>query len=561
MTALTIDVGGSKSTRSSYMSASSVPIRDSLVTITSPAYRSLANRSLSLPQQPANMVPRSKSYNPVSNSRKEEKLDSPGDAMSSLLSQGTPKVNHGTKECLNGLNGSSELCINGGTDHVAAAITTQHSTNGVFAPKSTNPRFHRSVSEPSSFLSLTPSKRATPSKTSSKKDIKCKQVLRVGMDYIRPKENLGHNKLISVAKDNQIKNNLDGCNSPKTGSANSDKIVLLPESSIPLIEPDAGTCQPRLVFSEDKGDQVSQEWQSVGEKLVTPVYSSTQKSMQFPTSESVSRSMTHGKGIHESLSSSLSEALDIVASLKSAGALKAHLRHGKFPIDVDPITGSPRQPVRCLSEEKLRLSEVLSHNRSHQHSHLSSSTKSSCVNSPGSASTPQLLQQSHSHRSPLHSQIPFIKRCRQSCYDNVLQSPYPGVRISVASGSSSGTVFSRPWGDLPRWDDFQHNDDFRHRVGSAVSSQGRSSDGGGPMGSPIRRYNNSFQHFKFPEKEESRSPSSFSRSVSEDRDHFQNNLISTPRFPLQVSSLPDVALHADVSTLPCHRPRSNWELV
>jgi len=49
----------------------------------------------------------------------------------------------GTKECLNGLNGSSELCINGGTDHVAAAITTQHSTNGVFAPKSTNPRFHR----------------------------------------------------------------------------------------------------------------------------------------------------------------------------------------------------------------------------------------------------------------------------------------------------------------------------------------------------------------------------------------------------------------------------------
>lgn len=210
-----------------------------------------------------------------------------------------------------------------------------------------------------------------------------------------------------TARDNLLMNNLDICNQSKSSLDHPDKMTALSPISVP------NHSLPSTHVKQSFGsDSVFEENENTGlgqTNPILPVYSSTCK--QLPQSKGETNLTTQSTGdkqkTNESLSSSFeSEALDIVASLKSANALKAQLRHGKFPTDVDPITGSPRQPpIRLSSDEKLRLIEGLNPSRSHQHAHPSSN-KSSCLSSPN-GSNPSVLQH-HSgvtHRSPAHSQV------------------------------------------------------------------------------------------------------------------------------------------------------------
>lgn len=83
--------------------------------------------------------------------------------------------------------------------------------------------------------------------------------------------------------------------------------------------------------------------------LAHPQKTSTIKGQQQPqvnckSNQEQLRSTPHHT-LTESLSSSFeSEALDILASLKSSAALRhQYNKHAKFPTDVDPVTGSPRR--------------------------------------------------------------------------------------------------------------------------------------------------------------------------------------------------------------------------
>ncbi|XP_067941460.1 serine-rich adhesin for platelets-like [Watersipora subatra] len=430
-------------------------------------------------------------------------------------------------------------------DHVAVAITTQPAHSISTRTQCTAQLILRSVSEPASFVTLPPDKRASLVKSPNKKEVKGKQLLRVGMDYIRHNGSNSGPKIPS--KDNMLMNNLD-INQAKSTTSHSDKLTILNQgpnlgSQSHIRPPVKASIGPDSVFLENGQSN------GASSNPLPPVFTSTCKQLSVqPSLSTHTPVLDHTLTTNESLSSSFeSEALDILASLKSANAFKAQHRHGKFPTEVDPVTGSPRgPPLRMASEEKLKLMEGLNYtNRCQQNG--GNSNKSSCLSSPTN-STPSVLH----HRSPAHCQTPLSRRSRHSYYDNVLQSPFGGLRISIASGSSSGTVFSKPWGDLPRFDDYaNHNDEFRHRVGSQVSSQGRSGESVNGMLSPTRSSSQKQSNGAVCRHERSRS-TSCSHSGSDEQNSYCN-LSSIPRFP--ISGLPDVTLDTDTS-----RQKSSWEV-
>ena len=210
-----------------------------------------------------------------------------------------------------------------------------------------------------------------------------------------------------AAKDNQLMNNLDICSKPKSSLAQPNKMTSLHSFTS---ADDSSQTQSKRRKESSVSDSVFLDCEPEGK--APPVFSSTCK--ELPVSkESTASSLTavdRTKTTNESLSSSFeSEALDILASLKSANALKAQLRHGKFPTDVDPVTGSPRHhSARLASDDKMRLMEGLNYsnaNRNHQPSYPNSN-KSSCLSSP-CGSTPTAFQHSSSipHKSPAHHQV------------------------------------------------------------------------------------------------------------------------------------------------------------
>lgn len=269
-------------------------------------------------------------------------------------------------------------------------------------------------SEPEPFITLPPDKRCNLVRSPNKKELKGRQFLRIGMDFIRHKGvNDSNSTSACTTKDNQLLNNLDLCSQSKTITTHSDKMTALNQSG----GNNSRQCPPREIHQSEGSDSVFADDTIKKEHLalsIPPTFSSTCKQSQ--TKENippVSQSITSGektKPTNDSLSSSFdSEALDILASLKSAGALKAQLRHGKFPTDVDPITGSPRHPpIRIASEEKLRLMEGLNGNRSHQPNYPNSN-KSSCLSSPNGSARSSLQHHSAvTHRSPAHCQVSRI---------------------------------------------------------------------------------------------------------------------------------------------------------
>lgn len=276
------------------------------------------------------------------------------------------------------------------------------------------------MSEPTSFRTPAPDRRASLIRSPSKKDIKGKQMLKVGMDFIRGTATpTVDEKLQSVTspliKDNLIMNNLDNRSQSKSSLTKPDKMTL----AQPATEVAHGGDRPAItvpVKSSLGSDSVFEDTSPVDNNHPLPAYASTYRHKETATSANnltdISSTDKSARRVHESLSSSFeSEALDILASLKSANALKAQMRHNKFPTDVDPVTGSPRPAARSLSDDKLRLAEDRNMLALQQaavgsripHQSYPGSNKSSCLSSPTTSSPPSMLQVQH--RSPLSQVI------------------------------------------------------------------------------------------------------------------------------------------------------------
>lgn len=275
------------------------------------------------------------------------------------------------------------------------------------------------MSEPASFATPTPDRRSSLIRSPSKRELKSR--LKVGMDFIRhtssntTKEDHSTSNGEAVCKDNILMNNLDSRCQSKSSMVNPDKMTLPVQlnGEVPKMTAINGgvTIKPSIGSDSVFDDSSPVE----NHRYPMPAFTSTVKQVDThpSTSASVARSSStlskNGRRTqHESLSSSFeSEALDILASLKSANALKAHLRHNnKFPTDVDPVTGSPRNASKSLSDDRLRLAEdrgghTSAGGRVH-HQSYPGSNKSSCLSSPTSGSPPCLLQVQH--RSP-HSGV------------------------------------------------------------------------------------------------------------------------------------------------------------
>ena len=285
------------------------------------------------------------------------------------------------------------------------------------------------MSEPASFATPSPDRRYSLIRSPSKKELKSR--LKVGMDFIRyatsnaaTVEERPCTTNEAICKDNILMNNLDNRSQSKCSMVNQEKMAVLPDEhsgetrndnvSNIITKIEGVTIKPSMGSDSVFDDSSPIE----NDRYPMPSFTSTVKPVETtPTAAAaagVTRSSstlekTSRRAQHESLSSSFeSEALDILASLKSANALKAQLRHNnKFPTDVDPVTGSPRAVSKSLSDDRLRLAEdrgshmPAASGRVH-HQSYPGSNKSSCRSSPTSGSPPCMLQVQH--RSP-HSQV------------------------------------------------------------------------------------------------------------------------------------------------------------
>ena len=219
-------------------------------------------------------------------------------------------------------------------------------------------------------------------RTPSKRDSRSRQLLKVGMDFIRH-NNSGPFKgaapdLQSPSKDNLLQGNLNYTHSSKDSPLGCKKIVI-----------QGGSTDTKTSSLTDKCD--SNSGLRGLSSLAQPQETSTVKAQPSNVHSSCQEQLKAHHNLTESLSSSFeSEALDILASLKSSAGLRLQYnRHAKFPTDVDPITGSPRQHAPLTPTETPSIS--------HQMSGRSSRVNSPSVNSNSSA----VGSRSQSHtRSP-----------------------------------------------------------------------------------------------------------------------------------------------------------------